>query len=1143
MTLTQFKVTIFFCFSALMATSQVVIDTVVISGDNVQQGQDAFIGSAGLREVNFGSFNTLNVFHDEQARTVPNIFRSYLSFNLTHVPKNAIITNATLYLTPRSVSTGQLFAYQLERVDTSWNVDSVKWVNQAGSYSSDALLIKDPYSKSTSVHEIDVKSHIQNMINYPYNNHGWKIRLTNENLNDLDYGINFHSSNSDLISNRPKLIISYVLPIEISSQVTHCTIGNADGELDLTISNGSGNYNFYDLSKVDGDSVQVINSSTTFSSILNFSNLEPGLYMIKLRDALYNGSDMTDNALWKIKFFLVGREGEEISCILQETRYIEDVQIGLNLGGTVSRNDCANINYEDVSTKLGVSSTGTNSYGSSNAYHFSSLLNFNIDIENDLEITLADLHMKHWAGYFQKTATSNATNVTIITSEWDEDIVTWNSRPDTDTTQIIFLDPSSNPNGFSYEDDTINLIPFMEYWQTNPNYGIEMELTNLNYPTYNNRDHNTLNNGSYLEIKFKVKPVLTASYDEVKEEGSILVNAPNGDLPYTYLISYQPIPDLQTIWNSVKDSLGIDSVLFFQGKINHKTFEFNHLGSEEYYISIFDNDGVEIFQNSTFVGIPWSINNMSSNVIVNDSGFTLLPNSVTNGLIKLNGVIPKNENGKIEFLVNKKSDMILGFRAIDSNVITNVEDYFFGLEIALNGDLLLYYKGELLSSPKINTNDKVELIKEGSNFILKINDQVVFTKYVVNKLHLDLSTEFLIRATTNFAQIEITKYIFKIIYPISHDKFDEVNCDSGKGFFRWHLLSNSFYFPNVDPTSISINGQEIGGGTSFAGAGEFGVVAVDLGIYNVTISWQNYSGVNFTETFYFEVGSKMYWNNIVDMGIISSTFNSITPTTYGGGVIGQAVGSNILPLGENGWFSFNVKSHTDNFSGFIPYGKLVLKDQNNIELAGVTLKGMGFGILNKWVVVNDNQSNISGTLMNGEGPVKVEIIANTVSVFDKNANTLLANLPINYTNDLKVYATARNSIIYDSYTSFCEGLSNDKICGHLDYELNSNYYYTNSSKFCFVYNEEYNDSQIEFNIYNINNYVIATEIDLYTNPLILGENRVVLDFSQYECMIKGFYVLEVINNKEEKFYLRFYYDGPSTSQPYESCYIINNSNN
>ena len=93
-----------------------------------------------------------------------------------------------------------------------------------------------------------------------------------------------------------------------------------------------------------------------------------------------------------------------------------------------------------------------------------------------------------------------------------------------------------------------------------------------------------------------------------------------------------------------------------------------------------------------------------------------------------------------------------------------------------------------------------------------------------------------------------------------------------------------------------------------------------------------------------------------------------------------------------------------------------------------------------------------------------------------------------------------------------------KLSDNLDGEV----YYLIDNKLYFVYDEEYSSTTIKYNIYNKKHIAYLTEQDQALTPSF-GDNRFVLDFSSNGCccLSERVNILEIINEKGEKSYLRF----------------------
>jgi hypothetical protein len=100
------------------------------------------------------------------------------------------------------------------------------------------------------------------------------------------------------------------------------------------------------------------------------------------------------------------------------------------------------------------------------------------------------------------------------------------------------------------------------------------------------------------------------------------------------------------------------------------------------------------------------------------------------------------------------------------------------------------------------------------------------------------------------------------------------------------------------------------------------------------------------------------------------------------------------------------------------------------------------------------------------------------------------------------------------------------IYAKLERDLKGVKYPVNLNKFYFFYDEEYaSTSSLTYNVYDKNNLVVlktATQVLTQTisgqSNREYGDNRYYLDVTS---LIAGSYILEVINEKGEKFYLRF----------------------
>ena len=1123
--------------------------------------KDASVANEGLAGNNYGSIDSLSAFHIDNNPT--NVYRANLAFDLNSIPQEAIIVNATLKLTPKAVNASHGFEYNVERITNTWIENTLTWNNQVGSFASDQITVDATIAQSNAVHEIDVKGHVQNMVSYPYNNHGWNIRLNDEGIGGSDYGVSFYSNDHSNATNRPQLMVTYILPMAVSSVVTHCTPSNTDGAVDLSISGGSGGYNHCALYRVDKDNTQAagtiltaISSGTDVNnSTIDASNLEPGLYLFRLRDSLWTANNVYNNDnFYAYYHFLVGREGETTSCLMTEDLYVESVSISENIGALAASNDFANTNYNTLN-RLNISSTGTNSIGANtvNAYNQKSLLNFNIDFKNDVEVTQADLHFYGYTRYYQTHNSSNEATYTAVTSPWHDHVVTWNSQPSTNPMYQVISAKTEVNNGYSNDRrDTIGIIPLIEYWQGgNENYGLELALSSYAHTHYAARTQKRLaKNVSYLEFSFKVKPPVSSTYDEATGLGEILVNVPDGlgPLPYTYLIGTQSIGTLSEMWGAIPDSIkgNLNSEDFTNGKVDSKQFVFEGLKPNKYYVAVFDNLGQKILEENKYITNELLLLETTDLVIENTKTLTLANNrNYASG--ELESFIMNEEDGAIEIAVTQLEDFTFGFGNISNTAkVEGIQNYEFCVDCKADGNCSTYLKGVLQETFIVQELDVLLISKEIRDFVAYKNRTEISRLLMASDLDADFSVDFELRRgsiSARPAKIEVEMVgPRRILLPIRFNDQQLLDCETNSGQFRWtsrYLLSTSDYSPKYNPQltiynlSVSLVAAD---GTIYSAnsvSGQF--TNLPLGVYTVNVTWSDANGLQSGQSV-FIIGHDIDWNIVNNMSIVGS---STTIAPINNTINGNAFSSNTLNESDDGWVSFELDHARSNYSGvssFFTFGQVFLQSTTGQKPLSVYVLNFGPGLLSKTIHAYDETgtSVMTPFFFYDQGPLVMKKENGDTKLFYRNQQ--LANYTNNVTGDYNLYLTSNNIKLSRGLASFCPATNPDNLCAHLDYELNGNYYVSNSGKFCFVYNEEYNDPDIKFNIYNIDNEIVLNQNSFNLSPMIYGENRVVLDFTNFYCFVKGYYMLEVTNSKNEKFYLRFYNDkNPVSGSGSEPC--------
>ena len=139
------------------------------------------------------------------------IARSLLKFDLSMLDSNTNILHADLFMYG-IVSTGNGANKSLNganytllcQITSPWEENTVTWNNQPTFNTSDAVVI-DSCVKLTD-YVLDVTEHVQKMIENPSENYGWMLVMQTE---EYYRRMTFSSSDHDIASTRPKLIIQY----------------------------------------------------------------------------------------------------------------------------------------------------------------------------------------------------------------------------------------------------------------------------------------------------------------------------------------------------------------------------------------------------------------------------------------------------------------------------------------------------------------------------------------------------------------------------------------------------------------------------------------------------------------------------------------------------------------------------------------------------------------------------------------------------------------------------------------------------------------------------------------------------------------------------------------------------------------------
>lgn len=159
--------------------------------------------------------------------------------------------------------------------------------------------------------------------------------------------------------------------------------------------------------------------------------------------------------------------------------------------------------------------------------------------------------------------------------------------------------------------------------------------------------------------------------------------------------------------------------------------------------------------------------------------------------------------------------------------------------------------------------------------------------------------------------------------------------------------------------------------------------------------------------------------------------------------------------------------------------------------------------------------------------------------FDQSLTPLASGSTNPYVASLgtQVISTAFTTVINDGVNIITSLKCNSSADAYatLFNELDGYYYTMKNGKLRFVFNQNYDtQNNLKFNIYDRKGLLMKTQASFPAVQVTYGENYLTLDLTTTNgCIGQDFFILEVISDKKEKTYLRFYNEYNSCIPAYE----------
>lgn len=1218
---------------------------------------DAFVDNQSP-SMNYGSssYTYLEVGVKVLGRTTT-VRRSFVQFDLSSIPKNAVITSATMIFTKvnegSDVNNSSFSIRRVDETSTQWIETNLNWNNQPLSITSDAVIV----SSSNSTERIfDVKDHVSKMVSGMYANRGWVVKRANETV--LTSGSTYKSRHT---TPQPRLVVNYYIPYNLSNVVYNhaSSTSSANGSINVTLANGSTSTPTY---KWYTNGTTLIPSATTNQ----LSNVGYGWYGLKVIGSQGDTSCFA---------FVLGVNCQNVSINFNPgPEYVDDAVLS-----ELSVNSNIGSDYVLYASHFFMSPTYKN---------FKSLLKFRFWL--DPNMTFNQANMLLIGNEHNTDSRSNASQLDAVTTNWSEKSVCWFNQPTSVTTTQVLIPATTTID----ENKTLNMIPFMNLWKNDnsSNHGTLFKLQSSADPTatmaFNSSDatsaslrptmslnvfinnavagtvsstnsiicngsttslsltgystgasfqwQKSTNGTSYSNISgatsssyttlastnvntyyrcvvtvgtcsslnsnallITIKPVpsltvnnavfcsgdnvnltavpsiaggtylwstnettnsinvapsanqnytvsysfngcvsntaqatvsvcgVTSSFNETTEEGQITVDISANTTkvaPFYYQISESYIPNMSDMLNLFRDSMGIagfDSLTFYAGSTSLTNQTFNNLKFGSHFITVFDAIGQRVFDKR--------INLLGNIPINNKSGITISDNKITSTTINAGIIFDlfqyENSCATTSFEITDKSkEQFFGLVDLSATDGSIIDYYKFGFKIA-NGNVYLINNGIVESN---NTS-----IFSSSEFKLQQIDTLLYysiDNVVVKSVTLPVDSSFRIGAGLKNVSTVLYFHPFNVSKKTSHFTIYNMkyyscgNLDGGFRFVANSVLSSFNYTYEVfkDGVLISSGSSSTGAIVTILSTSTFGP-----GEYLIIGTPTSSGGVSFSKKLF--LGYKCEWVDIDKYSLSPNNFsisrNDQAPTEYS-----YAKSSNLLLSSQTkGWIQFEPK-YSNGLSSIsvlrTSTASTNASTQNPIEeYSFITFKYSTSTYL-IWTGPTFGYYPIPPTCV-----VRVYVDGSIVKLFvnDIQLNTNMTR-PAN-TMLLRAHSIGQNSGLKNVVTSFgCR--QSQEIFGELKYDLDGYYHIMKNGKIKFVFNQEYDQSALQFTIYNDLDIPILTNLDFPIINTLPGENYLTIDVSTQEnCIGKKFYYLEIINSKKERMYLRFYND-------YSGCFPI-----
>ncbi len=416
-----------------------------------------------------------------------NYYRSFYKFDLSSIPLNSVIVTGQLMLTEdgtENVGVVNSTELYVDACNSSWDQTTLN--HNSGIQNNPVLPTVSISNHPGWYRQIELKEHVQAMVDDRVPNYGWRMRRNPENVASLI--TKYRSKESTANNNfKPFLYVQYYRRAIVSAAaVVHASGGSSNGSVSPTILYGSSptrSYQWYNS----------LGAQISGATSLNLINQPYGWYGLKswgttAGDTLFQG-------------FLIGSKCETVDILFNPgADYVDDASINNHTTGSgLGLYDRKQIN--SASTTL----NSTEQWTSGTWFNRSSFLRFKLWVDPSLAINVANMTM-YGSGHYPLHR-PNDSKLSLIEEDWIETGISFSNRPAVSSTEFISIPNIPTGNGNFVTD----VSGYFNFWKTNNllNHGWDLSLATFLNPivsggTYTRHSYESSDGINKPSIAFKV---------------------------------------------------------------------------------------------------------------------------------------------------------------------------------------------------------------------------------------------------------------------------------------------------------------------------------------------------------------------------------------------------------------------------------------------------------------------------------------------------------------------------------------------------------------------------------------------------------------------------------------------------------------